>query len=64
MRDIRRSSTDLKTIIDAIIDLTAIDAGALELKLEHVEVTALLETVAEKLAYKNGEAIFGNMMER
>jgi signal transduction histidine kinase len=50
VRDIRRSSNDLKTIIDAIIDLTAIDAGALELKLEHVEVTALLETVAEKLA--------------
>ena len=50
VRDIRRSSTDLKTIIDAIIDLTAIDAGALELKLEHVEVTALLESVAEKLA--------------
>lgn len=50
VRDIRRSSTDLKTIIDAIIDLTAIDAGALELRLEHVEVTALLESVAEKLA--------------
>ncbi|MCA3555954.1 PAS domain-containing sensor histidine kinase [Aestuariivirga sp.] len=50
VRDIRRSSTDLKTIIDAIIDLTAIDAGALELKLEHVEVTGLLEAVAEKLA--------------
>lgn len=50
VRDIRRSSTDLKTIIDAIIDLTAIDAGAMELKLEHVEVTSLLEAVAEKLA--------------
>lgn len=50
VRDIRRSSTDLKTIIDAIIDLTAIDAGALELKLERVEVPALLEAVAEKLS--------------
>jgi len=50
VRDIRRSSTDLKTIIDAIIDLTAIDAGALELKFDHVEVTGLLESVAEKLA--------------
>ena len=50
VRDIRRSSNDLKTIIDAIIDLTAIDAGALELRLEHVEVTGLLESVAEKLA--------------
>ena len=50
VRDIRRSSTDLKTIIDAIIDLTAIDAGALELHLERVDVTGLLESVAEKLA--------------
>ncbi len=50
VRDIRKSSADLKTIIDAIIDLTAIDAGAMELKLEHVDVTGLLETVAEKLA--------------
>ncbi len=49
VRDIRRSSTDLKTIIDAIIDLTAIDAGALELHLARVDVTAMLETVAEKL---------------
>ena len=50
VRDIRRSSTDLKTIIDAIIDLTAIDAGAMELRLENVDVTALLETVAGKLS--------------
>ena len=48
--DIRKSSTDLKTIIDAIIDLTAIDAGAMELRLERVDVTNLLESVAEKLA--------------
>ena len=34
--DIKRSSEELKTIIDAIIDLSAIDAGAMELKLvEH-----------------------------
>ncbi len=50
VRDIRKSSSDLKTIIDAIIDLTAIDAGAMELKLERVDVPALLETVAEKLS--------------
>lgn len=50
VRDIRKSSADLKTIIDAIIDLTAIDAGAMELRLDTVEVTPLLETVAEKLA--------------
>ncbi|MFM8747961.1 MAG: ATP-binding protein [Aestuariivirga sp.] len=48
VRDIRKSAIDLKTIIDAIIDLTAIDAGALELKLERVNVTDLLEQVAVK----------------
>ncbi|WP_395685413.1 ATP-binding protein [Aestuariivirga sp.] len=50
VRDIRKSSSELKTIIDAIIDLTAIDAGALELKLERVDITNLLEAVAGKLA--------------
>jgi signal transduction histidine kinase len=50
VRDIRRSSTDLKTIIDAIIDLTAIDAGAMELRLDQVDVTHLLEGVAGKLS--------------
>lgn len=50
VRDIRKSAIDLKTIIDAIIDLTAIDAGAMELKLEPVNVTRLLERVAEKFA--------------
>jgi signal transduction histidine kinase len=50
VRDIRKSSAELKTIIDAIIDLTAIDAGALELKLERVDVTELLESVASGLA--------------
>lgn len=49
VKDIRKSSADLKNIIDAIIDLTAIDAGAMELKLEQVDITELLETVAEKL---------------
>ncbi len=47
--DIKRSSEDLKCIIDAIIDLSAIDAGAMELKLEKIEVAATLEFVAEKL---------------
>lgn len=50
VRDIRKSSTDLKTIIDAIIDLTAIDAGAMELRLERVDIPSLLENVAERLA--------------
>lgn len=48
--DIRRSSEELKNIIDAIIDLTAIDAGAMELKLAKVDAGQMLQTVAEKLA--------------
>ena len=36
--DIRKSSEELKTIIDAIIDLSAIDAGAMELQLEPIDV--------------------------
>jgi signal transduction histidine kinase len=50
VRDIRASSADLKTIIDAIIDLTAIDAGAMELRLDNVDVAGILEAVAEKLS--------------
>jgi signal transduction histidine kinase len=49
VRDIRRSSSDLKTIIDAIIDLTAVDAGAMELHLSRVDVTGMLSSVAEKM---------------
>jgi signal transduction histidine kinase len=48
--DIRKSSEELKTIIDAIIDLSAIDAGAMELQLETIDVPALLQQVAEKLS--------------
>jgi signal transduction histidine kinase len=47
--DIKRSSEELKAIIDAIIDLSAVDAGAMELKLVDIDVTASLEAVAEKL---------------
>ncbi|MBI3672423.1 MAG: PAS-domain containing protein, partial [Rhizobiales bacterium] len=47
--DIRKSSEELKNIIDAIIDLSAIDAGAMELKLEQIDVPGLLQAVAEKL---------------
>ena len=50
VHDIRRSSEDLKTIIDAIIDLTAIDAGAMELRLERIDITEMLQAVSEKLA--------------
>ncbi|MDP8995885.1 MAG: ATP-binding protein [Pseudomonadota bacterium] len=45
---IRRSSEELKVIIDAIIDLSAIDAGQMELKLVDVDVASLLEHSAEK----------------
>ena len=45
---IRSSSEDLKSVIDAIIDLSAIDAGQMELKLAEVDVGTLLERSAEK----------------
>lgn len=48
--DIKRSSEELKAIIDAIIDLSAIDAGAMELKLARLDVAELLQAVAEKLS--------------
>jgi signal transduction histidine kinase len=44
--DIKRSSEDLKRIIDAIIDLSAVDAGAMELKLAEVDVAEILKTAA------------------
>lgn len=50
VHDIRRSSEELKTIIDAIIDLTAIDAGAMELRLDRVDIPDMLQAVAEKLS--------------
>ena len=50
VNDIRKSSEELKNIIDAIIDLSAIDAGAMELRLSQVDVPELLQQVAEKLA--------------
>ncbi|MGH6907277.1 MAG: ATP-binding protein [Aestuariivirga sp.] len=49
--DIRRSSEELRNIIDAIIDLSAIDAGAMELNLEQIDVPALLQAIAEKLSH-------------
>jgi signal transduction histidine kinase len=48
--DIKRSSEDLKAIIDAIIDLSAIDAGAMELRLSKLDVATILQSVAEKLS--------------
>jgi signal transduction histidine kinase len=50
LKHIRSSSTDLLAIIDAILDLTTIDAGRMELRLEPVDAGALLETTAEAAA--------------
>lgn len=47
--DIRRSAGDLTTIIDAIIDLSAIDAGAMELKLAPIDVMTLLENATTRV---------------
>ena len=46
---IRRSADELSGIIDAIIDLSAIDAGAMELKLSQVDVAEVLEVAADKI---------------
>jgi signal transduction histidine kinase len=50
VKDIRNSSLDLKAIIDAIIDLSTVDAGAMELKVQPVDVVGILESVVEKHA--------------
>lgn len=47
--NIRRSADDLSSIIDAIIDLSAIDAGAMELKLSEVDVGDVLEAAADRI---------------
>jgi signal transduction histidine kinase len=47
--DIRRSSDELTSIIDAIIDLSAIDAGQMELRLGEVDVPQLFERVAQRI---------------
>ena len=43
----RTSSQDLLTIIDAILDLTTIDAGAMELRLAAIDVVRLMQEVGE-----------------
>lgn len=50
VQDIRQSSEELKNIIDAIIDLSAIDAGAIELKLEPVDAAAVIQSAAARHA--------------
>lgn len=50
LTDIRTSSADLLSIIDAILDLTTIDAGAMELRLSDINVSDLLEDAARQVA--------------
>jgi signal transduction histidine kinase len=47
--DIRRSSEELTSIIDAIIDLSAIDAGQMELRLSEVDLPHLFERMAQRI---------------
>ena len=53
--DIQASSNDLLTVIDAILDLTTIDAGAMELRLEEIAVEDLLSEVANDFARRIDE---------
>ncbi len=50
LQHIRTSSRDLLSIIDAILDLTTIDAGAMELKLAAIDVGELLQATADAAA--------------
>jgi signal transduction histidine kinase len=49
LRDIQDSSQDLLVIIDAILDLTTIDAGAMELRLAEIDVVDIMQQVGEGL---------------
>ncbi len=53
--DIQASSNDLLTVIDAILDLTTIDAGAMELRLEEIAVEDLLSQVANDFSRRIDE---------
>jgi signal transduction histidine kinase len=50
LHHIQESSNDLLEIIDAILDLTTIDAGAMELKLRSLPVAETLEAAARTVA--------------
>jgi signal transduction histidine kinase len=50
LHHIQESSNDLLEIIDAILDLTTIDAGAMELKLRPLAVAETLEAAARTVA--------------
>jgi signal transduction histidine kinase len=49
LRHIQTSSEDLLSVIDAILDLTTIDAGAMELKLERIDVVDLMQGITAAL---------------
>lgn len=51
LRDIQDSSQDLLVIIDAILDLTTIDAGAMELKLTEIDVIDIMRESGEALGH-------------
>lgn len=53
---IQASSNDLLSIIDAILDLTTIDAGAMELHLGDVNVAELMEKTARSVSDKMAQA--------
>lgn len=53
--DIQSSSNDLLAVIDAILDLTTIDAGAMELRLETIKVEDLLSDVANDFSRRIDE---------
>jgi signal transduction histidine kinase len=50
LHHIQESSNDLLEIIDAILDLTTIDAGAMELKLKPLPVAETMELAARSMA--------------
>lgn len=50
VQHIQSSSADLLSIIDAILDLTTIDAGAMELKLKRLDVAEMMEDVAARMS--------------
>jgi signal transduction histidine kinase len=50
VRHIQTSSQDLLAIIDAILDLTTIDAGAMELSLDTVEVVTAMQETAQSMS--------------
>jgi signal transduction histidine kinase len=49
VQDIRRSSEELTSIIDAIIDLSAIDAGQMELRLGTVDIADVFDRMAQRI---------------